>query len=44
MLGVCHELEKRTGIDRLVFQIIFVIWALSNPIAVGVYIGLAFIL
>jgi phage shock protein PspC (stress-responsive transcriptional regulator) len=44
MLGVCDRLEKITGIDELVFQLIFVFWFLSNPSALLVYILLSFIL
>lgn len=44
MLGVCQRLEKITGIERLVFQIIFVIWFMSNPAAFWVYLLLAIIL
>jgi len=44
MLGVCAKLEKNTGIDKLVFQIIFVLWFLSNPVAFWIYLILAFIL
>jgi len=44
MLGVCQSLEKRIGIDRLLFQILFVIWAINDPSAILWYILLAFIL
>jgi len=44
MFGVCQRLEEITGIERLVFQIIFVIWFMSNPTAFWVYLILAFIL
>lgn len=44
MFGVCQRLEEITGIERLVFQIAFVIWFMSNPTAFWVYLILAFIL
>jgi phage shock protein PspC (stress-responsive transcriptional regulator) len=44
MLGVCNRLEKITGIDELVFQIIFVLWFLSNPAAFWAYLLLSVIL
>lgn len=44
MLGVCHKLGAKLGIDPLLFQIIFILWFISNPIALLWYIGLAFLL
>lgn len=44
MLGVCHRLESITGIDKLVFQLIFVFWCLSDPTAFWVYLIMAFII
>jgi hypothetical protein len=38
MLGVCQRLEEATGIDKLVFQLIFVFWFLSDPTAFWVYL------
>ena len=43
MLGVCHKLGMKLGIDPLLFQIIF-IWFINNPVALLWYIGLAFLL
>lgn len=44
MLGVCHELEKITGIDRFIFQVLFIIWFCHNSSAIFWYILLALIL
>jgi len=42
MLGVCQRLEEATGIDKLVFQLIFVFLFLSDPTALWVYLILGF--
>ena len=44
MFGVCQRLEDITGIERLVFQIIFVIAFMSNPSVFWLYLLLALIL
>lgn len=44
MLGVCFKLGKITGLDPIIFQFLFIIWALSDPSALFVYIFLYLIL
>lgn len=43
MLGVCDKLGKKSGMDPLIFQIVFVIWFFYNPLALVVYILLSLI-
>jgi phage shock protein PspC (stress-responsive transcriptional regulator) len=44
MLGVCHRLGKIFGIDPLLFQILFVIWFLSNQVAFFYYLVIALVI
>lgn len=44
MLGVCFKLGKMTGIDPVLFQVIFVIWFIHNPVALFWYFLLSLIL
>jgi hypothetical protein len=44
MLGVCKRLEEITGIEKLIFQFIFIFWFISNPSAFWIYLILAFLL
>lgn len=41
MLGVCHKLGDKFGVDPLLFQILFVIWFLNTGTAFLVYLLLA---
>ena len=43
MLGVCNKLGKKFGMNPLIFQMAFVIWFCYNPLALGVYVLLSFI-
>jgi phage shock protein PspC (stress-responsive transcriptional regulator) len=45
MLGTCEKLQNKTGIDRFIFQILFVILFFSNPgLSLGLYIVLNLVL
>lgn len=40
MLEVCSRLGIKTGLDKIIFQLIFIIWFLANPFSAFLfYIG-----
>lgn len=44
MLGVCFRLGRMTGLDPIIFQILFIIWFFNDPMALLWYILLSVIL
>lgn len=44
LLGVCNRLGIKFGIDKLLFQVLFVIWFANDPTAFWWYLLLSFIL
>ena len=42
-MGVCHKLGEKLGIDPIFFQIAFVLWFFSNPMAIVWYLVISLI-